>query len=308
LAIIEEEQELHVSTFWHGAELSSLEIACLLSFVRLGHRVTVFGYSPIKNLPSEITFVDAEEILESSWLDRFRVRGKPSLQHFSDLFRYVMIRKTGSIWIDADLVCLKKFFPSKSGEIFGLESGTGLINNAILAINNSNPALDEIIERAKSFGDGNDHAWGSTGPGLLARILGHDAILSAEHPSVFYPIDLEEWWKLFLPNERIFCKERCARSATIHLWNNKIEKSGYWKDLAPPAHSFLNELFRELDLLGVFKETCPQSVMTQIAENYESSKYDVRYLRLAQLTKITTARWMSAFGQRIIKNRRVSTY
>jgi hypothetical protein len=260
----------------------------------------VFGYGIIKRLPSEITFVEADEILESSWLDKFRVRGRPSLQHFSDLFRYLMIRKTNSIWIDADLVCLNKFFPSKSGDLFALESD-GVINPAVLAINNTRPELDEIIKRAKAFGDGNDHAWGSTGPGLIAGILGNDAILSAQQPSVFYPIDYEEWWKPFLPSQRGFCEERCARSATIHLWNNKIQTSGYWKDLAPPVHSFLNDFFRRADLLSVFKETCPQSVMTQIVENYEASKYDVRYVRLLPLTRMTAGRWGLALKQRVAK-------
>jgi Alpha 1,4-glycosyltransferase conserved region/Glycosyltransferase sugar-binding region containing DXD motif len=291
---------LAVSTFWHGPDLSSLEIACLMSFVRCGYKVTVFGYDAINRLPSEVTFVDAREILESSWLDKFQYRGRPSFQAFSNLFRYTMIKKIGSVWIDSDFVCLNKFYPSKSGDLFALES-SDVINNAVLTMNRTRPELDEIISRAKAVAGSRDLVWGSTGPTLLTEVLGKEAVRDAPPPSVFYPIGYEEWWKPFLPAERGFCERQCAQSSTIHLWNNKIEKSGYWKDLAPPVGSFLSEVFRNAGLLDVFKETCPLSVMTQIAENYASSKYDIRHLRLVPLTKIATGRWMSAFKTRVAK-------
>ncbi len=287
-----------VSTFWHGPELSSMELACLLSFVNKGYGVTVFGYEPIKRLPSGIVFVDAREILEPHLLEKYRIRGKVSIAHFSDLFRYSMIKKTGSIWIDADIVCLKSFWPSETGDLFTLKSNE-TINSAVLAIDRNRPELNELIDRAKAYASGADLVRGSTGPSLLTALLGQDALTSAHRPSVFYPIGYEDWWKPFLPNEISFCEERCLRSAAIHLWNNKIEASGYWKDLAPPANSFLHELFRKSGLLDVFKETCPASVMTQIVENYKSSKYDARYLRLLDLTKFTTGRWISALSARI---------
>jgi Alpha 1,4-glycosyltransferase conserved region/Glycosyltransferase sugar-binding region containing DXD motif len=292
------DQALSVSTFWHGSELSSLEVACLLSFVNRGYSVTVFGYETVGRLPSSINFVNAREILDPSWLDKFKIRGKPSMHHFSDLFRYMMIKKTGSIWIDADLVCLAKFFPSNTGDLFTLES-EGMINGAVLGMNSTKPELDELIKRTEALGTGTDFAWGSTGPGLLAEVLGKGAILSAQRPPIFYPIGYEEWWKPFLPSDLGFCEQQSVQSATIHLWNNKIEKSGYWKDLAPPANSFLNEVFRKADLLSVFKETCPESVMKQIAENYQSSKFDIRYLRLLPLTKIMGGRWLSTLKKRV---------
>ena len=40
---------------------------------------------------------------------RILYKGKPSLSHFSDLFRYRLFEKTDMIWIDCDMLLLKEF-------------------------------------------------------------------------------------------------------------------------------------------------------------------------------------------------------
>jgi hypothetical protein len=52
----------HVVTFWHGP-LDKLRQTCLRSQLAQAHKVTVFSFGPIPNLPDGVANADAETIL-----------------------------------------------------------------------------------------------------------------------------------------------------------------------------------------------------------------------------------------------------
>ena len=286
-----------LATFWHGPPLARLDIACLLSFIAAGFEVTVYGYEPVVGLPAAVDFRPADEIVDRRFLAGFVVQGKPSLSHFSDLFRYRLFTATSATWVDMDLLCIHPF-EIPAGKNFFSKERPGSISSSILRIDGEEPALRRLVSEAEALGTRGDFTWGSTGPALLTKTFGADVLAKAYDHERFFPVPWDAWWKPFLPSAREECDRLCANASAIHLWNNIVERSGYWKDLAPPAGSYLHEVLRRQDLLPLFREVCPERVMEHIAHNYRDSR-TADHMPVRQLVGITVPRMVTALRRRV---------
>ena len=60
-----------VVTFWHGP-LDRLRRLCLASQVAAGHKVTVYSFEPIADLPDGVGNAEAEAILPHSFSEKLR--------------------------------------------------------------------------------------------------------------------------------------------------------------------------------------------------------------------------------------------
>ena len=110
---------------------------------------------------------------DESLVRRYIANGKPSIATFADMFRYKMIQMTGCCWVDADIICLTN--PSFAAEayVFCRQAdavSTLLVNNAVLRLPPSEPALAELVATAESAVDV-DQKWGALGPFLLTPVL-----------------------------------------------------------------------------------------------------------------------------------------
>ena len=141
------------ASFWHGT-LNPFAYACLASFAQAGASLRVFSYDPRLDLPPGVRLEDARAICPDETLTRrFIANGKPSIATFADMFRYRMIQETGSCWVDTDILCLRKPSFAANGFIFCRQAdavGTGLINNAVLRLPPSHPALAELVAAAEA--------------------------------------------------------------------------------------------------------------------------------------------------------------
>jgi len=284
-----------LASFWHGGPLSGLELACLASFVRQGYEVTVYSYDKLQRLPEGVREGDARTIVDIKYLYSFMVLGKPSLAHFSDLFRYRLFEATGEAWIDADLLCLRRFEVPKTGNFFGKETASS-INNAIMRVDPRDPRLKSLVNGAVAFATGKDSIYGSTGPALVTKIFGHSAVDQAQPLERFYPIHWNQWWQVFLPERYDWCVAECKNTDALHLWNSIVERAGYWKDLAPPEGSFLHRCMQDQGLLEYFIETCPASVIRRLADADVNLKTGAHY-QLKELGIMTFERAISVAGK-----------
>ena len=134
----------------------------------------VFTYDPHLELPPGVRHADARTICsDESLTRRFIANGKPSLAHFADMFRYRMMRETGCCWVDTDMLCLSKPAFENDGFVFCRQAdavGTSLVNNAVLRLPPTSPALTELIAAADAAIDV-DQRWGAIGPFLLTPVL-----------------------------------------------------------------------------------------------------------------------------------------
>lgn len=285
-----------LATFWDGARLPPLDQACLLSFVHHGFDVQVFSYVKIENLHSDLRPRNAADIVDQSYTTQFRIAGRPSLSHFSDIFRYRLFETSDCVWIDTDLLCLKSFEIPATGNFLTLETPSSL-NGAISRLDPQITDLQAILAEVEALA-GRDLKWGATGPALITKQLGAAAIAAARPPEEFYPFHWNEWYLPFLPEAAVRCITMTAQSSAIHLWNNIVEKAGYWKDLAPPEGSLLHQRIDALNLLPLFRATLPLKVMQQLVLNYQNLQ-SAAHLTVPALSKILQLRLAAATRRRL---------
>jgi hypothetical protein len=105
-----------IVTFWHGP-LDALRRLCLRSQVAAGHKVTIYSFDPIAQLPGGVANAEAEAILPHSFAERLRpitdgVWIDRTMLQFSDFFRMRLMAKgagpkSANLWLDADVLLLK---------------------------------------------------------------------------------------------------------------------------------------------------------------------------------------------------------
>ena len=101
-----------------------------------------------------------------------------------------MIQTTGSCWVDTDIICLA--YPSFAADAYAFcrqadAVSTLLVNNAVLRLPPSEPALAELVATAEAAVDV-DQKWGALGPFLLTPVLTKYGLYErALDPHVCYP-------------------------------------------------------------------------------------------------------------------------
>jgi hypothetical protein len=255
------------ASFWHGS-LNPFAYACLASFPRAGATLRLYSYDPKLDVPPGVRLEDARLVCpDESFVRRYIVNGKPSIAAFADMFRYGMIEKTG--------ICLTN--PSFAAELYVFcrqadAVSTLLVNNAVLRLPPSEPALAELVATTESAADA-DQKWGALGPFLLTPVLTkHGLYDRALDPHVCYPIEPEQFWKPFLPSYRDRVAEKVRGASMLHLWSEAIRWSGYDFSVCPPEGSYLHQCFRAVGALdrfsGVSNEDEVRRLMArQIAES-----------------------------------------
>jgi hypothetical protein len=267
-------------SFWHG-RLNPYAYACLSSFPEAGARLRVFSYDPRLELPPGVQLVDARTICpDESLTYRFLANGKPSLAHFADMFRYRMMRQTGYCWVDTDILCLSRPAFKNDGFVFCRQAdavGTSLVNNAVLRLPPSHRALAELIATAEAAMDV-DQRWGAIGPFLLTPVLAKYGLTQhALNSHVCYPIEPEQFWKLFLPSYRDWVANAARGASFVHLWSEAIAWSGYDFWTCPPLGSYLHEAFGRVGALNRFTRVATEDeVLRLMAKPIADSKRSAR--------------------------------
>jgi hypothetical protein len=251
---------LGCNSLWIGSALGRVERACLRSFLRVGHAVTLYCYEQPGGVPEGVEVKDAAEILPADRIIRYRGR---SVALFANFFRYELQRRGLGLWLDVDqyLVAPVDF---DRPYIFGFEE-PGVINNGVLRVPPDSPMLADLlaifeerevpfwlppIERLKAARRLRRHGrtdlakmpWGNAGPkALTALARKHGLTHWALDPEVLYPVHYKQARWIMDPSQRLE-DVLTPRSVGLHLWNNIIAR--YKEQPAPPG-SFLERLHEE---------------------------------------------------------------
>ncbi len=256
------------ASFWHGGPLNPFAYGCLASFPEAGAGICLYSYDESLEVPPGVRLEDARSICpDESQVRRYIVDGRPSIATFADMFRYRMIRETGRCWVDTDLVCLTKPAFASEPYVFCHQAdavSTLLVNNAVLRLPRSEPALAELVATAESVIDV-DQKWGAIGPFLLTPVLEKRGIYDrALDPHVCYPIEPEQFWKPFLPSYRAEVEEALAGATLLHLWSEAIRWSKYDLATCPPEGSYLHGAFRKVGVLARFRRVCQEDEVRRL--------------------------------------------
>ncbi|KKB77861.1 hypothetical protein VW35_14540 [Devosia soli] len=236
-----------IVSFWHGP-MSWLEILCITSFARQGHRVEVYSYEPIGNLPDGAQWCDAAAVLPQEKLVFYKGRGTPGV--FSDHFRYAALRAGLGIYADLDIYCVRPIVDLPD-YLFAWER-PGSVNGAVLYMRPDAPLLADLLtvfetEKRPLFephlpplrrvevairrlvGDRvtPEHMqYGATGPMALTHFVGKHGLTNAVRPSaVFYPVPYEGIPALMKAGSTL---EAAIKPETlgVHLWRSQLTDRG----------------------------------------------------------------------------------
>ena len=81
-----------IASLWIGSELTWLEQVCLKSYIDHGHKVYLYSYDPVENVPDGVVMKDAAEILPADKIIRHARTGSPAFH--ADVFRLRLMKKT----------------------------------------------------------------------------------------------------------------------------------------------------------------------------------------------------------------------
>ena len=264
-----------IASLWIGERLSWLEQICLLSFVRAGHKISLYSYQPLANVPAGIEMLAAADIFPEYPTWRFD-SGSPAPH--SDLFRLNLLAKTNKLWVDTDIFCLKPF-DFDNPMIFGMEDGH-YANSAVLRLPHDSATLldmlaffqDEYAIAPFSRFQTNKHNWrlqaslkiryalglktlpfmikhhwGYAGPKALTWFLNKTGeIDQAQAVEVFYPIHWRDFYRFAVPDAQLDFGDK---TYCVHLYGKKIRQELVKKYTGmPPAGSFLFEMAKKLNV------------------------------------------------------------
>ncbi len=142
-----------IVTFWHGP-LDALRRLCLRSQVAAGHKVTVYSFEPLAQLPEGVGNAEAEAILPHTFAGRLRPTGFDGIRRdwttvqFSDFFRMRLMAgntaENAGIWLDADVLLLKAIELDPAKPYFAWERPRQL-GNSVLYLPPNDPIVTAFI-------------------------------------------------------------------------------------------------------------------------------------------------------------------
>ena len=226
-----------VRTFWQGASIPLYQQACLVSFVRRGHRVEVFTYLGETNFPPGLHVRDAREILPEGSVLRSLPGGQTGIH--AHLFRYAVLEQLGGWWIDPDVLLMQPDLPE--GDIYIAPPDVFRRTPvAVLKFPAGHPLIAEARRRADLPGS-DPAAWERAGSGLLSELLSDCDILSQAEEGLG-PISWLNVPDLFDPGRREDLRVAAAGSRFLHLQDEVWRRAGIPSGLAPPQGCYLAEL------------------------------------------------------------------
>jgi hypothetical protein len=241
---------MKVQSMWIGDRLTLIEQLCIESFLQNGYAFNLYTYGNVRNVPSGTTVLDANEILPLEWKARFCDTGSHSVGAFSDVFRFKLLYDQGGIWVDMDVICLRRFiiksdycFPLTSGRMILFPDRGTAVDTWFLKAPKQSDLLHYCYETSLSHADSRI-TFGQIGPVLLTAAVEKYHLLEFARGPLFFPIN----WnmvKLFIDGSIIsqFMWLLFSRySVALHLYNSIWREKGINKDAKFPGRSILERL------------------------------------------------------------------
>lgn len=238
-----------IGSLWIDGPLSWLERASIKSFIELGHDYVLYTYGTVSNVPDGAEVRDAREVWANDNIIIHSKAKSPAIH--ADVFRAIMVRDTGRVWADTDIIALKPFRADLEW-FFGWErSDRPVLGNAIMGFPSNSQMIRELtdfltsdfpippwfnknaraaMQAKKDAGETlnlGDLPWGTTGPQALTYFSKKTGEIEHAQPqSVFFPISFPERKSLTDPKQIGTTKVAIEDSGSlcVHLYSRWIRK------------------------------------------------------------------------------------
>jgi hypothetical protein len=245
--------------FWAYGNFSNIEKLCVNSFVKNGYELNIWTYDDISNVPAGAIVRDAREVIPESHF--FVPLGGGTPAAFSDYFRYAVLNLMGGLYVDTDVVAVKRvdflpreqFLVTERAEVKGIEAVIkrfllrrqyiDICNNVIF---NPTPSHGNIIDLAFSYSQRFPRekiTRAELGPPLLTAIerIYPDHGFSIKPPEFANSID---YWKcpaaLLTPGFKLH-----TEAVFVHLYTETWRSAKVDKNVAIPKPSLMSFLAGE---------------------------------------------------------------
>lgn len=253
-----------IGSLWIEGPLSWLERASIASFVQLGHDYVLYSYGAVPNVPAGAELRDAREVWENDQIIRHEKAGSPAIH--ADVFRALMARDTGRVWVDTDVIALRPF-PAALDWYLGWErSDRPILGNAILGCPAESRTIGALCDfltgeapipawfsakRKKEMAEARERgeamelsslSWGTTGPTALTHFARECCEIGYAQPQqVFFPISFPERKRLVDPRQIGAARAQIERDdcLSVHLYSRWLRK--YAKGRPPSRDGWLGD-------------------------------------------------------------------
>ncbi|EPU1614675.1 hypothetical protein ACVUUU_001672 [Campylobacter coli] len=229
-----------ISSFWYTPKdcksIGLMEFLAIKSWLDNGYKFCLYTYNlndkiflKFQELFSNFILKDANEIVPFN--NYFSDNRGAGVAGFSDYFRYVLLYKKDTVWVDLDMVCLKYFDYSKKEYIFSQELDGATkqprITTSLLKIPKQSAFAKLLIDEAKEIiANKKMVSWGVIGPSFLVKCVKESELEK-------YALDYKEtcqipWYcaKDFIDKEKTFDKNRLCLHLFSEMWRiNNMEKN-----------------------------------------------------------------------------------
>lgn len=216
---------LEFGTLWFGKPHTLIQTISWASFPYYGHKLNVYLYDMSIEIPKGCIKRDANEIMPESSIFLPKVDTGEGHAQFADFFRINMIKKTNTIWVDSDVICLKEKWPEHKPYLFGDQFfdpfffGPYYLNNDVLYIQDSK-LLDELLEKMKEPPSSYAHSAIMAGD-LLTSLVRKNKLEEYILPEyVFHPINWHHADYFIRPDKFNLAMDMIKNSTAVSLWNS----------------------------------------------------------------------------------------
>lgn len=257
-----------IGSLWIDGPLSWIERASIASFLALGHDYVLYTYGAVENAPPGTRIADARDVWPRDDIILHAKAQSPAIH--ADVFRAVMVRATGRVWADTDVIALRPF-PASLGWFIGHErTDRPCLGNAVMGFPRGSQTMDALcafltgdhpippwfnaqgrraLEEKRDAGIPADLGalpWGTTGPVALthfAQATGEFA--RAQRQEAFFPVTFPNRKTLVQPALADTLSDLLGReqSLSVHLYSRWLRK--YTGGDLPARASWLGRYLRD---------------------------------------------------------------
>ena len=264
-----------IGALWIDGALGWLEIASIRSFLDLGHDYVLYTYGTVPNLPAGATLRDAREIWDCARILRHAKSGSPALH--TDIFRTMMVRQTGRVWVDTDILALRPFGRELGWYIGHERMDKTELGSAVLGLPPEARTLAKLhgfltdpapippwlsarsratLREAAQAGQPvpvEEMPWGTFGPRALTHFACETGEIAQAQPQErFFPVAFRDRKALIDPARapELGARIAAAGSHCVHLYSRWLRKAcARFPDGLPPRESWLGAWCAERGLL-----------------------------------------------------------
>lgn len=210
---------MNFSSLWVGGPMTLVQTTSLASFIYHGHTITLYTDDMTRAVPDGVLKADVSDIVS---LNNQFILAKDYFA-FSDVFRYNLLKKKSTIWVDSDTLCLKENLDVFEKEyVFSKENKVNSFVPGVLKAPSDSEFVDYLSKESLKPVPEN-YGWGVVGPKLFdsaVRLFGLEEEYVDE--SLLLMIQTHEWLYFWEQHKTAEILRRSEASYMASLYNGLL--------------------------------------------------------------------------------------